>query len=227
MYLFTMKKLLIVIAAAAVVVPGVLIGSAPESSSVAEYQFEQQEVPTVSDNVEEIVLGGGCFWCIEAVYERINGIVSAVSGYAGGDVPNPTYQQVTSGRTGHAEVVKIGFDPDIISLEKVLEVFWAAHDPTTVDRQGADVGPQYRSIILYANDQQRDTAQASMDQLTASGDLGNRSIVTQLVPLDVFYPAEDYHQDYFDKNPSGGYCQVVIAPKLRKLGLNDFARRLD
>jgi peptide-methionine (S)-S-oxide reductase len=167
---------------------------------------------------ESIVLGGGCFWCVEAVYERIDGIVSAVSGYAGGHMENPTYEQVTTGRTGHAETVKITFAPGVITLEKVLDIFWQAHDPTTKDRQGADVGPHYRSIILYSGEPQRRTAEESKRRFDASK-MYAVPAVTEIVSLKDFYEAEDYHQDYYEKNPFAGYCTFVIKPKLDKLGL--------
>ena len=173
----------------------------------------------VSQTSELATLGGGCFWCVEAVYERMDGILAAVSGYAGGTVPDPTYQQVTGGRTGHAEVVQLEYDPAVISYEQILEIFWRAHDPTTKDRQGADVGPHYRSIILYHDDAQREIAERSRDAADASGDFPNR-IVTEIVPLQAFYAAEGYHQDYYEKNPDAGYCQIVINPKLQKLGLD-------
>lgn len=163
-----------------------------------------------------IVLGGGCFWCIEAVYERVEGILDAVSGYAGGTVENPTYEQVSTGRTGHAEVVQLTYDPGKIPLEKILELFWKAHDPTTPNRQGADVGPQYRSIILYKNEKERRVAEESKRKAQSSF---RSPIVTEIVPLSVFYRAEEYHQDYYRKNPYAGYCTFVIRPKLEKLGL--------
>jgi len=161
-------------------------------------------------------LGGGCFWCVEAVYERIAGVKSVVSGYAGGTVPDPTYEQVCTGTTGHAEVVQVEFDPQTISYAKILELFWKSHDPTTPNRQGADAGPQYRSLILYADETQRRTAEESCRQ--AAG-LFARPIVTELRLLTAFYRAEDYHQDYYANNPYAGYCSCVIRPKLQKLGL--------
>ncbi|WP_319560236.1 peptide-methionine (S)-S-oxide reductase MsrA [Marispirochaeta sp.] len=163
-----------------------------------------------------VVIGGGCFWCVEAVYERIEGITSAVSGYAGGTVENPTYKQVTTGTTGHAEVVKLTFDPERISYREILDIFFTAHDPTTVNRQGADVGPQYRSIILYLDEAQRRTAEEAR---AAAAKNYEKPVVTQIVPLETFYEAEEYHQDYYDNNPFAGYCSYVIQPKLRKLGL--------
>ena len=173
--------------------------------------------PAGNENTEKATIGGGCFWCIEAVYERIEGVVSVVSGYAGGDTENPTYREISSGKTGHAEVVQIEYLPDLISYEKILSLFWQAKDPTTLNRQGADVGSQYRSIILYHNDEQRKVAEKSKQE--AQKDF-NDSIVTEIKALDTFYPAEDYHQDYYDNNTTAGYCRVVIAPKLKKLGLD-------
>uniref|UniRef100_A0A7C3HW79 Peptide methionine sulfoxide reductase MsrA n=1 Tax=Gracilinema caldarium TaxID=215591 RepID=A0A7C3HW79_9SPIR len=169
-------------------------------------------------NKETIVLGGGCFWCIEAVYERIPGIQSAVSGYAGGKTEKPTYEQVCSGLTGHAEVVKVEFDPSRISLTEVLDIFFKAHDPTSENRQGADVGTQYRSIILYTTDEQKKEVQNYIKDLS-DRKFYSKPIVTQVEPLKVFWPAEDYHQDYYELHPYAGYCRIVIAPKLDKLGL--------
>src|SRR5471030_2579654 len=159
-------------------------------------------------------LGGGCFWCMEAVFERLPGVISVTSGFAGGTTENPTYQQVCTETTGHAEVTEIEFDPAKISYQKLLEVFWQAHDPTTLNRQGADEGTSYRSIILYRDEKQRLLAEKS--KLEAQNDFKN-PIVTEIVPLKKFYKAEDYHQQYFDNNSTQGYCQVVIAPKLEKL----------
>ena len=161
-----------------------------------------------------LVLGGGCFWCVEALYERLDGVIGVVSGYAGGSVPNPTYKAVCSGSTGHAEVVRIDFDPQLVSLRELLDFFWVAHDPTTLNRQGADVGTQYRSIILYADAEQKFAAEAS---LSAAAKQFSKPIVTELAPLTDFYPAEVEHQDYFQNNPNAPYCRFVIAPKLKKL----------
>ncbi len=165
---------------------------------------------------EVATLGGGCFWCIEAVYERIDGVVEAVSGYAGGKTKDPTYEQVSSGTTGHAEVVQIRFDPKKISYEKILEIFWKAHDPTTLNRQGNDVGTQYRSVIYYHDEAQRGAAEKSKAE---AGKRFSSPIVTEVAPLEAFYPAEDYHQDYYEANPFAGYCTFVIRPKLDKLDL--------
>lgn len=164
---------------------------------------------------ERATLGGGCFWCLEAVFEKLPGVKAVVSGYAGGRTENPTYKEVCHTDTGHAEVVQVEFDPAVISFEKLLEVFWQAHDPTTPNRQGADVGTQYRSIILTHSPEQRAMAERSM-ALANAGEFKGR-IVTEIVPLKKFYVAEDYHQDFFRNNPRQPYCQAVIAPKLLKL----------
>jgi peptide-methionine (S)-S-oxide reductase len=167
---------------------------------------------------ERIVLGGGCFWCLAAVYKRIEGVVSTRPGYAGGNLSDPSYEQVCTGKTGHAEVVEVSYHPDVVTLETLLEVFWRAHDPTTPNRQGGDVGTQYRSIILYEDDAQRNLAEMSLSGLIASGAYRIEP-VTEIVPLDTFWPAEAYHSDYFENNRSQGYCRLVIEPKLHKLSL--------
>jgi len=168
-----------------------------------------------STNQTEIAdLGGGCFWCMEAVFERLPGVLSVTSGFAGGHTENPTYQEVCTETTGHAEVTQIEFDPAKISYNKLLEVFWQGHDPTTLNRQGADVGTSYRSIILYRTEKQK--LEAEKSKLEAQKDF-KHSIVTEIVPLKKFYKAEDYHQEYYDNNSNAPYCQVVIAPKLEKL----------
>jgi peptide-methionine (S)-S-oxide reductase len=178
----------------------------------------------MSDPLEKATLGGGCFWCVEAVYQDLRGMQRVVSGYAGGRVPNPTYKQVCTGATGHAEVVQLDFDPKTLSYEDVLYVFWRTHDPTTLNRQGADVGTQYRSVILYHDERQREIAEKSRAQTHASG-LWPDPIVTQIAPFERFYPAEDYHQEYFRLNPRQPYCMLVIDPKVRKFR-KDFADRL-
>jgi peptide-methionine (S)-S-oxide reductase len=170
---------------------------------------------------ETLVLGGGCFWCTEAAYEMVPGVKAVVSGYAGGHRARPTYEEVTSGRTGHAEVIRIEYDPAEVTLETLLDFFWEVHDPTTPNRQGADVGPQYRSIILFADERQKEAAEAS--RVRANAAWGNR-IVTEIKPLTEFYEAEKYHQDYYKKNPNAGYCRVVIKPKLEKLKQSDTVR---
>jgi len=164
---------------------------------------------------EIATLGGGCFWCLEAVYDDLNGVTSVVSGYAGGHVKNPSYREVCNGTTGHAEVVQIEYDSDVVSFDDILNVFFTIHDPTTLNRQGADVGTQYRSAIYTHNDEQERIARAKIEQVTQAG-LWQNPIVTEIAPLDIFYAAEDYHQDYYKNNPNAGYCRVVIAPKVAK-----------
>ncbi len=166
--------------------------------------------------MESITLGGGCFWCIEAVFQEIKGVKSVVSGYAGGHTKNPTYKDVTAGKTGHAEVCQIYYDEEDISFDEILEVFFEAHDPTTLNRQGADVGTQYRSIILYHSEEQREKADQYIATLEKSGKWKN-PIVTEIMPLEEFYRAEDYHQNYYRTNPNQGYCRIVIKPKLEKV----------
>ena len=172
---------------------------------------------------EVATLGGGCFWCLEAVYVDLRGVDRVVSGYAGGHVPNPSYERVCAGATGHAEVVQITFDPQEISFGDVLDVFFTIHDPTTLNRQGADIGTQYRSIILYHTPEQRAVAERKIAELAASGTWRD-PIVTELKPLEAFYPAEDYHQNYFRDNPRQPYCQAVVAPKVAKARKTFLAR---
>ena len=160
-------------------------------------------------------LAGGCFWCLEAVFEQLVGVEKVQSGYAGGHVENPTYEQVCSGWTGHAEVVQITFDPQQITFRELLEIFFSIHDPTTLNRQGADTGPQYRSAIFYHTEEQKQTAEQVMRELTAA-ELWDAPIVTELAPLTAFYEAEDYHLEYYRRNSRQPYCQVVIAPKVAK-----------
>lgn len=175
------------------------------------------------NRLEVATLGGGCFWCLEAVYVELGGVEKVVSGYAGGHVKNPTYREVCSGATGHAEVVQVTFDPAVISYADILRVFFTIHDPTTLNRQGADVGTQYRSIILYHDEAQKQTALEVMNEITAQRIWPN-PLVTGLAPLETFYPAEEYHQDYFARNPMQPYCQVVIAPKVAKFRKHYFAQ---
>lgn len=164
---------------------------------------------------EVATLGGGCFWCLEPLFKALKGVESVVSGYAGGHVPNPTYRQVCNGDTGHAEVVQVTFDPQAISFRDLLDVFFTMHDPTTPNRQGADVGPQYRSIILFHSPEQEATARRAIAEVEEAGIWG-APVVTEVVPFTAFYPAEDYHQGYFVNNPNQGYCRAVIAPKVAK-----------
>jgi peptide-methionine (S)-S-oxide reductase len=179
------------------------------------FSASAQPTKSMNTNKTEIAdLGGGCFWCMEAVFERLPGVVSVTSGFAGGTTENPTYQEVCTETTGHAEVTEIEFDPAKISYDKLLEVFWQAHDPTTLNRQGADEGTSYRSIILYRSEKQK--LEAEKSKIAAQQDF-KHPIVTEIVPLKKFYKAEDYHQQYYDNNSNAGYCQVIIAPKLEKL----------
>jgi peptide-methionine (S)-S-oxide reductase len=165
---------------------------------------------------ETAVLGGGCFWCLEAVYNELRGVERVISGYAGGSVPNPTYEQVCSGRTGHAEVVQVTFDPSVISFREIVQVFFTIHDPTTLNRQGADVGTQYRSVILYQSPEQEQVAREVIAETNASG-IWRSPLVTEVTLLERFYPAEGYHQNYFERNPYQPYCQIIIAPKVAKV----------
>jgi peptide-methionine (S)-S-oxide reductase len=169
----------------------------------------------MTDTVKTAVLGGGCFWCTEAVFSRLKGVLKVTPGYAGGNTDKPTYQQVCGGTTGHAEVNKIDFDPSIISYTGLLEVFFHVHDPTTLNRQGNDVGEQYRSIILYSDDEQKVQAESFINELKSGGEFKS-TIVTEVKPLTVFYEAEDYHQGYYENNSGQPYCQAIIAPKLGK-----------
>ncbi|MBU6399094.1 MAG: peptide-methionine (S)-S-oxide reductase MsrA [Verrucomicrobia bacterium] len=174
---------------------------------------------TIPEGAEVITLGAGCFWCTEAVFQQIPGVLSVACGYMGGHVPNPTYEQVCTGQTGHAEVARIAFDPKRTSLEKILHTFWHAHDPTSLNRQGADAGTQYRSAIFYSTEAQRRIAEHSKAEAAKEF---SKPIVTEITQAGAFYPAEDYHQDYYRLNKNRNpYCRIVIAPKLRKLGLKE------
>jgi len=219
--------------------------TAPESEPESEPQPEEEEAVTISDqtpadmkeenaaastasadpaegsgNLQVVTLGGGCFWCTEAVMQRVEGVVEVVSGYMGGHVENPTYEQIITKTTGHAEVIQVTYDPADITFEELLDIFWQAHDPTTLNRQGADVGPQYRSVIFYHTPEQRNIAEKSMRALDESGVYPDPA-VTEITAASTFWEAEEYHQNYYnlnkDKNP---YCRVVISPKLQKLGLD-------
>jgi peptide-methionine (S)-S-oxide reductase len=187
------------------VATAILINPMNAADSLKEPALAKTELATV---------GGGCFWCVEAAFETFRGVKAVTSGYAGGKVANPTYEQVCSGKTGHAEVVQVEFDPTQISYEQLLEIFWEAHDPTTLHRQGADVGTQYRSIILAQDENQKRLAEKSKE---AAQKKFPDSIVTEIALLTQFFPAEEYHQDYFQKHPNAPYCAVVISPKLKKL----------
>ena len=165
---------------------------------------------------KKATFGAGCFWCVEAVFQRLDGVKDVVPGYCGGDKVNPTYKEVCTGRTGHAEVAQITFDPATISFFELLNMFWQSHDPTSRDRQGNDVGTQYRSAIFYHNEEQRSAAEESKENLDNSKTFSNQ-IVTEITALDQFWPAEDYHNNYYDNNPNQPYCRIVIKPKLDKL----------
>lgn len=165
--------------------------------------------------LEEATFGAGCFWCVEAVFELVEGVEHVESGYSGGHVEDPSYREVTTGRTGHVEVARIVFDPSVVSYEVLLEVFWHTHDPTTLNRQGNDIGTQYRSVIFFHNDEQKDIAEESLKKTEASG-LWDDPIVTTIEPLKNYYVAENYHQNYYENNPNAGYCSYVIAPKIAK-----------
>lgn len=180
--------------------------------------YSQQTKSTPSNMTTQTAIatfGGGCFWCTEAVFQRVEGVEKVVSGYSGGKVKNPTYKEVTTGLTGHAEVIQITYNPSVVTYAELLEIFWATHDPTTLNRQGADVGTQYRSVIFYHTQEQKDLALAYKLKLDASGAF-NKPIVTEISPATEFYPAEDYHQNYFNLNGNAPYCTYVIQPKLEK-----------
>ncbi|MGH2574907.1 MAG: peptide-methionine (S)-S-oxide reductase MsrA [Ignavibacteria bacterium] len=174
-----------------------------------------EDLMTDTTKLDTATLGAGCFWCVEAVFQNLKGVHKIESGYSGGSTKNPTYEEVCTGTTGHAEVARILYDPAVISFEQLLEVFWHTHDPTTPNRQGADKGTQYRSAIFYHNDEQKKAAEDSKRKTDASG-LWDDPIVTEITPLTEYYKAEDYHQNYYNNNPNKSYCSVVIAPKLRK-----------
>ncbi|MBT3479628.1 MAG: peptide-methionine (S)-S-oxide reductase MsrA [Candidatus Marinimicrobia bacterium] len=183
--------------------------------SVTAIGCQQKGLKNMSkDNLEVATLGGGCFWCVEAVYERVEGIKNVVSGYAGGHLKNPTYKEVSRGKTGHTEVCQIHYNPDEISYDEILEIFWKSHDPTTLNRQGNDYGTQYRSAIYYHDNSQKASAESALKN---ADNMFEGPITTEVKPLDVFYIAEVYHQDYFANNPNAPYCTFVIAPKINKL----------
>ncbi len=175
-----------------------------------------------AEKIELATLGGGCFWCLEAIYDDVKGVKSAKSGYAGGEMVNPDYKSVTTGKTGHAEVMQITYDASAISYEEILNIFWQIHDPTTLNRQGNDTGTQYRSVILYHDESQKKIAEESLKKAQSHF---KDKIVTQIVPLEKFYEAEEYHQNYYKQNPDQGYCQFVIAPKVKKFE-KDFGKYL-
>ena len=178
-------------------------------------ESSDQKMNPTTGGLEQATLGGGCFWCLEAVFDELSGVESVESGYAGGHVPDPSYEAVCAGTTGHAEVVQVAFDPARLSYEDLLRVFFSIHDPTTLNRQGGDVGTQYRSAVFYHTPEQRATAEAVIAEMTAAG-VWDATIVTEVAPLPEFYPAESYHQNYFENNPAQPYCRAVVAPKVSK-----------
>ncbi|TVR45953.1 MAG: peptide-methionine (S)-S-oxide reductase [Puniceicoccaceae bacterium] len=195
-----------------------LSGCDPEPAGSTDHSRTDPHPHAAPDGRAIAFLGAGCFWCIEAVLQRVDGVVSVDSGYMGGTTPDPTYRQVMTGRTGHAEVVRVIFDPEILAFTDLLDWFWRLHDPTTLNRQGADVGTQYRSAIFWTSPAERDAARDSLARADAAGRFRN-PIVTEITPAGPFHRAEDYHQDYFRENPHSGYSRAVIAPKLDQLGL--------
>ncbi len=182
--------------------------------SSPERNQDQQE-RKMSEKLAMATFGGGCFWCTEAVFQELEGVHRVISGYAGGETENPTYKEVCSGLTGHAEVIQVEYDPSVIPYAKLLEVFWQTHDPTTLNRQGADVGTQYRSVVFYHDEEQRGTAEALKKRLNDEQAFGN-PVVTEISEFSKLYPAEDYHQDFYSQNPNQGYCRAIIGPKLAK-----------
>ena len=190
-------------------ISGLILGLSTLSLSAQDKDMNQEK------NIQKATFGAGCFWCVEAIYEIVKGIEYVESGYSGGHIENPSYREVTSGRTGHAEVARIHFDANVISYEELLEVLWHTHNPTTLNRQGNDVGTQYRSVIFYHNEEQKAIAEASLKK-TDESDLWDDPIVTKVQPLENYFVAENYHQNYFENNPNAGYCSFVIAPKVKK-----------
>jgi peptide-methionine (S)-S-oxide reductase len=187
-----------------------------KQSSSQNHKNEKDKMDQSQDtNLQTATFGSGCFWCTEAIFERVKGVKSVESGYSGGNVPNPTYEAVCSGKTGHAEVIQIKYDPSVVSYDELLEIFWKTHDPTTLNRQGADVGTQYRSVIFYNDEDQKNKAENYKAELNKA-EIWKDSIVTEISPLKKFYSAEKYHQDYYEQNPNQGYCSFVITPKIEK-----------
>lgn len=205
-----MKSILISLT---IIIAGFL--SCQDKPANAQSEKKETGVNVKMENLQKATFGSGCFWCTEAIFERLNGVVEVESGYSGGKVVNPTYEEVCTGRTGHAEVTQITYDSSIISYDELLEVFWKTHDPTTLNRQGNDVGTQYRSVIFYHNEEQKRLAEKYKEELDKSG-AWEKPIVTEISPYTNFYSAEGYHQDYYANNPNQGYCSFVIAPKVEK-----------
>ena len=193
----------------------ITISGCKESTSQNQKNEWEKMDQTDNNKLQIATFGSGCFWCTEAIFERVKGVTSVSSGYAGGKVDNPTYEDVCSGSTGHAEVVQIKFDPTIVSYDELLEIYWKTHDPTTLNRQGADAGTQYRSVIFYHDDNQKNKAENYKSELSKAK-IWKDPIVTEISPFKKFYPAEKYHQDYYEQNPNKGYCSFVITPKIEK-----------
>jgi len=193
----------------------IALSSASQGNDFTEQKNIENMLITEKKNQDIATFGAGCFWCVEAIFQDLKGVTDVVSGYSGGRVKNPTYAEVCTGNTGHAEVCQIYFDPEIISYKELLNVFWRTHDPTTLNRQGADVGTQYRSVIFYHNEEQRKLAEESKRETDRSG-LYKKPLVTEIRTFEQFYPAEEYHQDYFNQNPNQPYCQFNIDPKVKK-----------
>jgi len=206
-----MKSIVLLVMLSSIVLSGCQNKSADTKSEIKNDSGGNGQM----DSLQKATFGSGCFWCTEAIFENLNGVYSVVSGYAGGKISNPTYEEVCSGTTGHAEVTQITYDSSLISYDDLLEVFWKTHDPTTLNKQGNDVGPQYRSVIFYHNDEQKQLAEKYKSELDKSG-AWDKPIVTEISPLTNYFPAENYHQDYYNNNPNQGYCAFVIAPKLEK-----------
>ncbi len=209
-----MKQYLISLAGAIILMACTNPDKGTQKQSV-DLKNNQKSNVMETKNLDTATFGGGCFWCVEAVYQQLNGVLSVASGYAGGQRANPTYEQVCSGATGHAEVVQIVYDTTKISFDELLQVFWTVHDPTTLNRQGADVGTQYRSVVFYHNDHQKETTQTYIEKLNAEHAFNN-PVVTEVSPFTAFYKAEDYHQNYYNENQNQPYCSLVIQPKVEK-----------
>lgn len=213
-----MKSSSIGIKLAAIVTFGLLLqckdNSAKQNSSSSK-ENQSKSVAGMSAQTDTITLGAGCFWCVEAIFDQLQGVQSVESGYSGGNIVNPSYKEVCTGRTGHAEVIQVTYDPEVVSIDEILEVFFQTHDPTTLNRQGADVGTQYRSAIFYHNEDQKTKAEEIIAELNKAG-VWNNPIVTEVSPYKNFFVAEDYHQEYFENNPDQPYCRAVIQPKVEK-----------
>ncbi len=208
-----MKKLLILLYTILFIV---LTSTSCNESRSEIKNNDDKTMNTQNPNTETATFGSGCFWCTEAIFERVNGVIKVVSGYSGGNLENPTYEEVCSGTTGHAECTQITFDPAVITYDELLEIFWKMHDPTTLNRQGNDIGTQYRSVIFYHNDEQKRKAEFYKNKLSEEK-IWDKPIVTEITKFEKFYPAENYHQEYYDNNPNQGYCVYVITPKVEKL----------